>query len=851
MVNIFPQGLEGTLVIPIFVGLLIMAALTEAWGWDFVGVVVPGYLASVCLSQPVVAGIVVLEAVATWTLAVAIDRGLTRARVTHPVFGRDRFFLVLVASVMVRIAFEGWLLPAAVGRWGGTFPALQAHQHELFGIGLVLVPLCANRLWTAGPARGLFQMLVQTALVVAVLRLVLLRFTNFSLAGFDPSYDPLALAFLTSPRAQMALLITAAIASWLNRRYGWDFHGILVPALLGLAVLAPIKVLATVLEAVLIMSISRALVALPRLRRANFEGARRVVLCFTVGVAFKMVVARTALAHLPGYRPADLLGFGYLLPSLLAERIWRSQSVILVLLPTLQTAAIGFVVSSVAALGLAIAAPLPPLPPAAFASLPEAVLALTARQRQGAGDVAASVGLGGGGSGAPRDLVLAETHDGYAVLASPGPGLLAVRPGAHSASIAPLDEWAGLAAAAAVREGTSLSLGPSVDAVAAARAHGLQPRPQLASGANDRGNRPASGLLRESWATTVRRLVDSAAPAAADASSGGVDLLRPLVAGAAVQLDRSRAAGDDLSRAIAPYRLSAAPSADRAIVVQGAGWPTVVLQPGAPLVVAAGPAGEWGSGAAAIAVCEALGADCVLAGAGDADTGLPAALGLALAERRARPLLIVRGTSRPLGGDLLLIGAPDLGAHAALPAWLQPLADFVQGRLALARQLPDLAGALRAFPVDAGRVSPTALLWCSPFGRRVLSGADHRWWSDDDIQRLARQRRVPVLRTDGLGWLTAGKGPPSSVAIDQAEMLARTSDVAQLAPVIGPARLALLVDTSHDLVGFAIEQGARRALVLAGTRREERVIVDRGSMAAGLRWGARTLLSPLSREAAR
>jgi hypothetical protein len=42
--------------------------------------------------------------------------------------------------------------------------------------------------------------------------------------------------------------VTAALASLLNRRYGWDFHGILVPALLGLAVLAPVKLLATLVE---------------------------------------------------------------------------------------------------------------------------------------------------------------------------------------------------------------------------------------------------------------------------------------------------------------------------------------------------------------------------------------------------------------------------------------------------------------------------------------------------------------------------------------------------------------------------------------------------------------------------
>ena len=92
MFNVFPQGLEGTLVIPIFIGVLVMAALNEAWGWDFVGVVVPGYLAAVALLEPTVTAVVGVEALVTWAVATGIDRGLTAARVTFPVFGRDRFF---------------------------------------------------------------------------------------------------------------------------------------------------------------------------------------------------------------------------------------------------------------------------------------------------------------------------------------------------------------------------------------------------------------------------------------------------------------------------------------------------------------------------------------------------------------------------------------------------------------------------------------------------------------------------------------------------------------------------------------------------------------------------------------
>src|SRR5689334_19975254 len=108
MFNVFPQGLEGTLVIPILIGVLVMAAFTEVLGWDFAGVVVPGYLASVCLLDPVVATTVTLEAIVTWALALAIDRILTHTRIAYPIFGRDRFYLVLAASVIVRIALEGF-----------------------------------------------------------------------------------------------------------------------------------------------------------------------------------------------------------------------------------------------------------------------------------------------------------------------------------------------------------------------------------------------------------------------------------------------------------------------------------------------------------------------------------------------------------------------------------------------------------------------------------------------------------------------------------------------------------------------------------------------------------------------
>src|SRR4051812_13578335 len=103
-----------------------------------------------------------------------------------------------------------------------------------------------------------------------------------------------------------------------------------------------------------------------------------------------MATARLAVTHLPGYRPTDLLGFGYVLPSLLAERIWLKQSAVLVFLPTLQTALAGFALTTVGAAALAVVAPVPPAAPAMLPTLVRAVVQWQPRlERAREGDLTA------------------------------------------------------------------------------------------------------------------------------------------------------------------------------------------------------------------------------------------------------------------------------------------------------------------------------------------------------------------------------------------------------------------------------------------------------------------------------
>ena len=258
------------------------------------------------------------------------------------------------------------------------------------------------------------------------------------------------------------------------------------------------------------------------------------------------------------------------------------------------------------------------------------------------------------------------------------------------------------------------------------------------------------------------------------------------------------------------------------------------------MVVAAAHSSEWGSAGAAVLVCEALEADCVL----PHDDGAAAVmLAATLAQHRGRPLAMVRGTLRPLGADALLLASPE-PALDETPAWIRPALDLVEGRVSFARRAGMDLGPLRAFPPGAGRLGPAVLLWLSPFARRVMSGADQSGWSRPELLELARRRGMGLLRADGALWVAAGRDAPDPRAVGRAELIARTGDVAQLVSRASEARLSLLLDEAHGVVALAVEQGSRRALVLGGDRREERAVVDAPAAAAlALRRGARTLLA--------
>lgn len=353
--EIFPAyGLDNSLLTAVLIGLYIRFFFNEWLGWVFSGLVVPGYLATIILLRPASAIMIIAEAVVTLVLVRGLSSILSRTKLGTPMFGRDRFVWLCVVSVGVRAVFEVLLAPFVELKLRSRYGWDPDDSFGLFGIGLVLVPLCANACWKPGLLRGSFQQIVCTGATYVVLR-VLLATTNLSFAGVADSFEQVALQFRASPKAYLLLLGGVLIASRANLRFGWDTSGVLIPGLICLGFFAPIKVLATALEALLIASSAALFMRLPRVRDWNVEGPRRVVLLFTIGYFIKFIAIGVLGLTLPSFTATEYFGLGYLLPSLLAIKIWQRRNPAMVLLPALLLATAGFVTGSLVGYELVVA----------------------------------------------------------------------------------------------------------------------------------------------------------------------------------------------------------------------------------------------------------------------------------------------------------------------------------------------------------------------------------------------------------------------------------------------------------------------------------------------------------------
>lgn len=316
------------------------------------GLVIPGYLVPLLISKPWSAGVVLVEGVLTYWIVWIYSEYFSGLGKWGNLFGRDRFFALFLVSVVVRIVMDGWLLPVVGASFNDWLGMQFDYRNNLHSFGLIIVALVANQFWKPGFLRGLPPLMVTIALTYLIVRYGLMELTNFSISGINYLYEDIASSMLASPKAYIILIVTALLASRMNLHYGWDFNGILIPALLALQWYQPTKILISFVEAFVIYGLAIWILRAPFLQQTSIEGARKLLLFFNVGFFYKLVLGYLLLWLIPEYKTTDFFAFGYLLSTLIAIKMHDKGIAARLTRSTLQTSLTAVVVASVAGFGL-------------------------------------------------------------------------------------------------------------------------------------------------------------------------------------------------------------------------------------------------------------------------------------------------------------------------------------------------------------------------------------------------------------------------------------------------------------------------------------------------------------------
>ena len=342
ILQLFPSGggLGQSVITTVWIGITVVCLLNLRFGFPLTGLVVPGYLVPLLIVSPTSAVVIIIESIVVYGLMRFSAKYIMEKFGYAEMFGRDRFFAIILISILVRVIMDTlfWPLIANIlSGWDITFD----YSSQLYSLGLVIIALTANVMWNGGFKYGMKVTIIQLAITYLLVRYALMPMTNFSIANLAIMYEAVAASIIAAPKAYIILVITAFFASRANIKYGWEFNGIMLPALLALQLMQPTKLLTSFAETAIILIIGASLLHYTRLKNANIEGARLLLFFFNIGFIYKLFLNYFVVHYYPEIKVTDTFAFGYMLSTLLALKIYQKSALGLVIRATFQTSIVG------------------------------------------------------------------------------------------------------------------------------------------------------------------------------------------------------------------------------------------------------------------------------------------------------------------------------------------------------------------------------------------------------------------------------------------------------------------------------------------------------------------------------
>ena len=348
VLHIFPDsGLASSLITTVWIGVFVVCFFNLRFGWNLSGLIVPGYLVPLLILKPWSAVAIIVEALFTYLLIWLFSEFSSRLGHWSNLFGRDRFFAIILFAVVSRILFDCFVFPEITTILSSYFNIAFVYKGGLYSIGLVIVALIANQFWNPGIKRGFPQLMVTLFVSYLIIRFLLIRYTNFRMSEVAYLYEDIATSILASPKVYIILIVTAFLASRMNLLYGWEFGGIVLPALLALQWYYPWKILSSIVEAGIIYGLAVLILKTPLFRNITIEGARKILLFFNIAFVYKMLVGFILPVIIPDTKILDVYGLGYMLTSLIAIKMYDKKIGLRMTRITLQTSLVAVFLATI------------------------------------------------------------------------------------------------------------------------------------------------------------------------------------------------------------------------------------------------------------------------------------------------------------------------------------------------------------------------------------------------------------------------------------------------------------------------------------------------------------------------